>query len=278
MYPFQLRGENFLKITNLNKNLKEKSIGSKDMNEKERLFDLLIHDLTGPLSIVSASTTILLRKGERYGPLTDHQRRTLERILRNARKAQTLLQEMIEIFHLEEGLFQKESFSIEKALMESFLDALEMTAPPLAERLRHMRSGEEFHNLLETAGIFVKITGKYCQSTFCHDQKKVQQILRNLINNALKYRRKRMDVSISGETELLVLVEDDGIGIPAEEQEAIFERFVRLNDEKRPHVLGFGLGLTGVKALVEAMQGEITLRSREGFGTCFTVRIPPLQS
>ena len=86
------------------------------------------------------------------------------------------------------------------------------------------------------------------------------------MSNAMKYRRERMEVKISGEVDLVVLVEDDGIGIPLEDQEIIFKRFVRLNDEKRPYVPGLGLGLTGVKTLVEAMGGEITLESQEGVG------------
>ncbi len=87
-----------------------------------------------------------------------------------------------------------------------------------------------------------------------------------------------MDVSIGGEMDLLVSIEDDGRGIPQEDSEAIFDRFVRLKDIKRAGVPGLGLGLTGVKALVEAMEGEITLVSRQGFRTNFTVRIPPLHS
>ena len=94
------------------------------------------------------------------------------------------------------------------------------------------------------------------------------------MGNALKYRRERMGVMISGETDLIVSIEDDGIGIPLEDQEAIFGRFVRLNASQRPHVPGLGLGLTGVKTLVGAMGGEISLESREGVGTRFTVRIP----
>ena len=96
------------------------------------------------------------------------------------------------------------------------------------------------------------------------------------MSNALKYRRKHINASIEGDLDLLVSIEDDGLGIPREEQGVIFERFVRLNDKKRPDVPGLGLGLSGVKALLEAMGGEITLVSREGIGTCFTVRIPPL--
>ena len=95
------------------------------------------------------------------------------------------------------------------------------------------------------------------------------------MGNAMKYRRERMAVKISGDIDLLVWVEDDGNGIPLEDQGVIFERFVRLNDKKHPYVPGLGLGLTGVKTLVEAMGGEITLESQEGVGTRFIVRIPP---
>jgi len=185
---------------------------------------------------------------------------------------------MIEILRSEEGLFHKELFSIEEILRESLLDVLEMSIPNAVEGLCQVINLEELQNSLKEHGIFVEITGKYCKTSFYHDQKKIQQVLRNLMSNAMKYRRERMGVKISGEGDLLILIEDDGIGIPLEDQEAIFERFVRLNNEKRPYVPGLGLGLTGVKTLVEAMEGEITLESKEGVGTRFKVRIPPISS
>jgi signal transduction histidine kinase len=270
-------GESILKKINITKNNKGKNQEDKAMDVKLRLFDLLIHDLTGPLSVVSTSSDNLLHKAERYGPLTDQQRRIIERILRNVHKAQTLLHEMIEIFRSEERLFQKERFLIERVLRESLLEVLEVSAPDVAEKLCQTKNQEEFKQNLEDQGICIQIKGKYCKSLFCHDQKKIKQILRNLMSNALKYRRKRINASIDGELDLYVTVEDDGLGIPQEEQGVIFERFVRLNEKERAEVPGLGLGLAGVKALVEAMGGEITLVSREGIGTRFTVRIPPLQ-
>jgi signal transduction histidine kinase len=256
---------------------REKPMHEGGTDEKARLFDLLIHDLTGPLSIISTSTTNLLHRVDRYGSLTDQQKRIVERILRNAHKAQTLLHEMIEIFRSEEGLFQKELFFVEKVINESLLDVLEITAPNIAETLCQAKNKEEFQHCLKEHGIFIEMTGEYCRSPFCHDQKKVEQILRNLVSNAIKYRRERMVVSITGDLDLLISVEDDGRGIPQAGQEIIFNRFVRLEDKKRSDVPGLGLGLTGVKTLIEAMRGEITLESREGIGTRFTVRIPPLQ-
>ena len=254
---------------------KEKEEGSEQATpgQKERLFDLLIHDLAGPLAIASTSTANLLHKAERYGALSESQKRVLERVERNVEKAQNLLHEMVEILRSEEGLFQRDFFSIEKTVQDSLLDALEMQTPHAVEKLC-LVNGPEFRSCLKEYGINVEITGKYCESPFCHDQKKIRQILRNLIGNALKYRKERLGVMISGETDLVVSIEDDGIGIPLADQEAIFGRFVRLNADQRPHVPGLGLGLTGVKTLVGAMGGEISLESREGVGTRFTVRIP----
>lgn len=256
----------------------EKSQEDKVVDVKWRLFDLFIHDLTEPLSIVSTTTDSLLHKVDQYGPLTDHQKRLLDRVSRNIRKAKSLTQDMIEILRSEEGVFEKEYFSTEKAVVESLLDVLETSIPNAVERLGQAENQEAFRHDLKDYGIFINITGKYCKSPFCHDQRKIQQILRNLMSNAMKYRRQRMEVKISGEADLLILVEDDGIGIPLEDQGVIFERFVRLNNEKRAYVPGLGLGLTGVKALVEAMGGEITLESQEGAGTRFMVRIPPIRS
>jgi signal transduction histidine kinase len=70
---------------------------------------------------------------------------------------------------------------------------------------------------------------------------------------------------------------DDGGGIPLGEQEAIFERFVRLKEKRHTDLPGLRLGFTGVKALIEAIRGDIALASREGTGARFMVRIPPLQ-
>jgi len=268
-------GETIVKKINIDSN-KKKNQEDKIMEVKLRLFDLLIHDLRGPLSIVSASADNLLNKAERYGPVTNQQRRVIERILRNVRKGQTLLREMIEILRSEERLFRREEFSIEGILREALLELLEVSAPEVAEKLYQEKNEEEFKQVLAEQGIYIEIKGKYRESLFCHDQKKIKQILRNLMSNALKYRRKRLNASIEGDLDLFVTVEDDGLGIPQEEQETIFERFVRLNEKERARVPGLGLGLPGVRALVEAMGGEITLVSREGIGTRFTVRIPPL--
>ena len=71
---------------------------------------LFIHDLTEPLSIVATSANNLAHNEDRYGPLADSQKHLLNRILRNAQRAQNLVHEMIEIIRSEEGLFKREYF------------------------------------------------------------------------------------------------------------------------------------------------------------------------
>ena len=246
-----------------------------EAEERDHLFHLLIHDLTGPLSIASATTKNLLKKGE---PLTEPQKRLVERIQRNVEKAQNLLREMIAISHSKEGLFKKEHLGMKGILRESLCEVLETNDPELVERLNGARSWTEVHRILRDKGIHFEVEGRYSGAPFCHDGEKIRQILRNLISNAMKYRRSETWISVHGEEDLLVSVRDDGMGIPVEAQEEIFKRFVRVSDERRGDILGYGLGLPGVKSLVQAMGGEISLESRGDSGTCFTVRIPPLQT
>jgi signal transduction histidine kinase len=246
------------------------------MDDKKPLIDLLIHDLTGPLSVVSSSVNNLLKKESSCGPITERQKETLKRILRNTNKARALLQEMVEVYRSEEGLFKKDRISVQKILKEALLDAVEIIDPDMADKLSLVEDYGRLQEILEENGVFLRVTGKYCVEPFVHDQKKIQQILRNLITNALKYRREKIWLTVSGDEDLQVSVKDDGSGIPKERRDDIFKRFPRLENEPRAGVEGLGFGLSCVKALVATMKGEITLESGEGAGTSFRVRIPPL--
>jgi signal transduction histidine kinase len=250
------------------------------MSKKEHLIDLLIHDLAGPVSIVSTSANSLLTKEDKYGPLTGRQKQTLERILRNTKKAQALLMEMVEVYRSEEGVFHCDPFLITEASKESIMDALEVVDPVLAGKLAFIKRDDAFLDILEENGVYLECAGRYCQTPFYHDQKKVQQVLRNLISNALKYRKERVTISITGDSDLVIYVRDDGPGIPRGELENIFKRFGILKGKTKDEVKmpGLGFGMSCVKILVDVMGGEINLESKEGDGTCFTVRVPPLQS
>jgi two-component system OmpR family sensor kinase len=107
------------------------------------------------------------------------------------------------------------------------------------------------------------------------DVSKARQILRNLLNNALKYRKRRVDLRIEeGDRCLHLFVRDDGEGIPANYHERIFECYFQMDMHADHCVRGHGLGLAGVQVLLEDMGGEMSLESDVGKGAAFSVRIP----
>ncbi len=111
------------------------------------------------------------------------------------------------------------------------------------------------------------------------DFDKFQIIISNLLSNAIEYSFDGGAVEISyvvdGKGCLQISVQDHGVGIAPEDQQRIFDRFVQLETGTTRSHLGHGLGLSITKALVDLLQGSITLVSSLGEGTCFTVTIPP---
>lgn len=109
------------------------------------------------------------------------------------------------------------------------------------------------------------------------DEKKMGQILANLIDNAIKYNRIGGKVRITAkETDDFVRVEisDTGIGIPEKDLPRIFERFYRVDKVRSRELGGTGLGLSIVKHLVHKQGGEIDVESKEGAGSTFSFTIP----
>jgi two-component system sensor histidine kinase VicK len=112
-------------------------------------------------------------------------------------------------------------------------------------------------------------------NTVCLDEKLLQNILKNLLSNALKYSNQNTTVNFScfyQEKAVIFEVQDQGIGIPREEQNQIFDSFYRAkNVGSTP---GNGLGLTIVQKSVELQGGKISVNSEVGVGTTFTVTLP----
>jgi PAS domain S-box-containing protein len=112
------------------------------------------------------------------------------------------------------------------------------------------------------------------------DAARLERLLENLVNNAVKYSPEGGDVTltvrpeeVAGEPWAVLAVEDRGIGIPAADLPHIFERFQR-GRNVQGHIGGSGIGLAGVRQLVEQHGGRVTVDSHEGRGTTFTVRLP----
>ena len=105
----------------------------------------------------------------------------------------------------------------------------------------------------------------------------IKQVFLNLIDNAIKYTNEDKNISVkvySQEDKIVITVEDEGVGIPLEDINRIFERFYRVDKARSREVGGTGLGLAITKHIVKSLGGTITVKSELGKGSKFTVIIP----
>lgn len=108
-------------------------------------------------------------------------------------------------------------------------------------------------------------------------QEHLTNVFYNLVDNALKYSGENSRLELSLErlsTDILIKVKDNGIGIPKEYQKRIFEKFFRVPSGDVHNTKGYGLGLSYVASVIESHQGEISVESEPGKGSCFIIRLP----
>lgn len=243
---------------------------------KQRLkFDLLVHDLKVPLAVIEAGATSLLQRMEKYGPLTDKQIKVMNRILRNTINTKRLVNDALELGRSSEGVIHKNTFSVSDFIEESLVEIFDLTDSEAAETIKGCSSLTASKQALESRGIFLEIDeGLWCRKISL-DESKMKQVLRNLLNNALKYRKERVDLTVQDQGDaLFISVEDDGDGIPRDYHERIFECYFQMDMQEQHCVRGHGLGLAGVMILVEDMGGTLALESDSGQGTLFSVKVP----
>ena len=124
----------------------------------------------------------------------------------------------------------------------------------------------------------IQIASKvYSSITITSHRPWVEQILINLIDNAIKYSEENGQVAVNCRREaetVVISIKDTGYGIAPEEQERIFERFYRVDKARSRHSGGTGLGLSIVRHMVKSLSGEIWVDSQLGKGSTFFVRLP----
>jgi signal transduction histidine kinase len=132
--------------------------------------------------------------------------------------------------------------------------------------------------MLDTSAIRVTADRRDgCPRTLAADPDLLREVLDNLLSNAVKFSPQNGDIRIVARRDrrhVRLEVIDTGVGIPLEEQAAVFERHTRTRQSRRDAIPGMGLGLSIVRRIVEAHGGEVGLRSRPGYGTAVWVTFP----
>ncbi len=221
---------------------------------KSEFLTIMSHELRTPLHALLGYTELLLSKAG--GDLTSEQRRYVEAIQRSGNHLLELLENALRFSKLELG--------VEKLQLEQ-LDCREV----LREALEACRAVGDGHPE-------VRVYIPRDPVPLKGDRTKVRQILINLIANALRFARRRVEVELSLRRDgILIAVRDDGPGIPPEKQTHVFEPFVR--GEMSGSREGLGLGLAIVKRYVEMHGGRVWLESKPGQGTTFYVKFPAVR-
>jgi signal transduction histidine kinase len=218
---------------------------------KRDLISMVSHELRTPLASVLGFTTLLLERD--FAP--DEQRRYLEIVDTQARRLAALAGDFLDVQLLEGGAMR---------LDRAPVDLIELTN----EQTRLFFSHLDTHQLaLELPDEPVVIDG---------DRDRLAQVIGNLLSNAIKYSPAggvvRVHVELEGERAVL-MVNDQGMGIDAEDRERVFEKFFR-SSEASARIAGTGLGLAVAREIVETHGGEIRVQSEPGSGSTFWIELP----
>ncbi|GAB3387980.1 hypothetical protein GCM10027568_08490 [Humibacter soli] len=222
---------------------------------KDEFVGLISHELRTPLSSILGYLELL--RDDEENPLGDEQLHYLEVAERNAHRLLRLVGDLLFTAQVESGRFPLEMGEVR---LRDVVDAAVESARPAAAAV-----GVTLDARLDDVG---EMRG---------DATRLGQVCDNLISNALKFtpRGGRVTVRLfGGPDDVVIEVEDSGIGIPAAELDRLFSRFFRASSATRNAIPGVGLGLTISKAIVTAHGGRLGVESREGEGTCFRATLP----
>jgi signal transduction histidine kinase len=176
-------------------------------------------------------------------------------------------------------------FLVEKVLQMSLFDdraiQFKMTELDANDLITNVAS--TFALRVENAGGTLDIDLRALDSTIIVDKMHFTNVLFNLMENAVKYRRSDVPLVLIARTlnvgdKIQIIIEDNGIGIKKESLKKIFERFYRVPTGNRHDVKGFGLGLAYVKRIITELDGTIKAESEPGEGTKFIITLPYIEN
>ncbi|MFX1506451.1 MAG: ATP-binding protein [Promethearchaeota archaeon] len=230
----------------------------KELDEiKNQLMDFASHEIRTPLSIMWGNIELLHQYIEK-GELTEEQRRKIfTAIERNYRRIEKLIDKSYDLSRLRRGLFELEKGKVD-----------------LWDLITH--SVKNMEKFVEKNDLIIKFATKKQRAFVLIDPHRIHQVLRNLIENAVKYSDSGEIIVTLSDTKngYIISVKDEGIGVLPENSKIIFELY---KDKETPRIQekGLGLGLYISRSIIELHQGKIWVESEgEGKGSTFSFLIP----
>jgi signal transduction histidine kinase/PAS domain-containing protein len=226
------------------------------LEARDQLLTIASHELRTPLTAMLGFASVLQRRNEREGLLSERDARALATIAEQGLRMERLISMVLDEARIATGQLIVERQPLDLgALVARVVAQLE----PTLERHRLLLAPSAVPLLLEG------------------DELRIEQVVLHLLLNAVKYSPHggTIDVIVRPEPHAAaVIVRDTGIGIPADELNRVGERFFRARNVNPRQISGVGIGLYVMRQIVEAHGGTLDLQSREGAGTTVTVRLP----
>ncbi len=234
---------------------------------KSEFVSVASHELRTPLAAIKNAVQLML--SGKTGEINENQEKFLSMAERNINRLTNILNDLLNLSRIESG---KIELKFENIALKEIIELAASSLRPHAD----------------VKSIQIEVEIPESLPAIYGDQEKIEQILTNLIGNAIKFTPEGGKILISAKSPshdqkggygnmVAISVKDTGIGIPAEQLDAIFEKFHQVEGSLHRSVSGTGLGLAITKGLVEAHQGKILVESELGKGSTFTFTLPVSQ-
>jgi signal transduction histidine kinase len=223
---------------------------------KSEFISIVSHQLRAPLSNLAWAIELLM--SGRLGKIEEQQVEYFKILKENSDRMKDLVKDLLIVSRIESARFslKKEEFSLEELTREII---------------------KEFEPFAKASNCEIDFSFEENLPKIYGDRYQIRQVIENLLDNAIRYTKGKGKVKIRIKKEKKFVcfeIEDNGVGIPKEDQKFIFQKFFRASNVLKYKTQGTGLGLYISKAIIERSGGKIGFKSKEGVGSTFWFKLP----